>query len=352
MKLWRGEVTFARSFLLGPLRILSSIYRICLRLRERVYETGVLRTEEVSIPVISVGNITVGGTGNTPVVERLSRELKALGFNPGIVTRGYKRKKKGVFSVDTRKDDAEQVGDEAFMMARKTGIPVIVGNNRAEAIDKGIKTFHIDLAVLDDGFQVRNLHKDMEILLLNGTRNSAGNHELFPSGPCREPLNRIQEADIILINKGELDATMNSLVQGKPSFRVTYSPTHLYNVGQNMMTHYNFLRGKRIVAFSGLGDNQSFFSLLRELGGRLVQTINYPDHYWYKESDLARISSYKDVDILVTTEKDAVKLVHLERIPDNLFYLAIEARIEGERNLLELIQRKVSSIRFHACNQA
>jgi tetraacyldisaccharide 4'-kinase len=335
-----------------PLRLLSVIYGLCLSLREGAYLTGVLHTREVSIPVISVGNITLGGTGKTPVVERISRELKKLGFNPGIITRGYRRKKKGVFHVDANCDDANQAGDEAFMLAKKTDIPVIVGNNRALAIDEGMKNFHIDLAVLDDGFQVRNLRKDMEIVLLNGTKNKTPNHRLFPSGPCREPLSRIGEADIILVSKGELDSTMRSLTKGKPTFRVTTRPTHLYDVKRDLITHYNFLKGKRIVAFSGLGDNRSFFNLIKEIGGRIVRAINFPDHYDYKDSDIARIVSFKNADLLVTTEKDAVKISCMEEVPENLFYLAIEARIEGEQDLLELIQRKVSSIHFHASNPA
>lgn len=350
-KLWREETNSAPWIIRGPLRALSSIYGFCLRVRELAYKRGVFSTDEVSIPVISVGNITLGGTGKTPIVERLSLGLKEIGFNPGIITRGYKRKRKGIFSVDVSRDDADEVGDEAFMLARKTRVPVIVGTKRAKAIDEGVRTFNIDLALLDDGFQVRNLRKDMEILLLNGTSNSHPNYRLFPSGPCREPLDRIHEADVILINKGELDRTVKSFAAGIPAFRMKYKPAYLYNVKRDMIAHYNFLKGKRIVAFSGLGDNQSFFSLLREIGGRIIETVEFPDHYRYRDEDIQYLASFKGAELLITTEKDAVKIDRME-IPDNLFYLAIEAKIERERDLLELIQRKVSSIHFQAVNPA
>jgi tetraacyldisaccharide 4'-kinase len=345
VKTWKGEAGRTKWVLHPLLKALSLVYGVALKLRDKLYRAGLVKVKEVPIPVISVGNITLGGTGKTPIVERISRRLKEAGFNPGIVTRGYKRTRKGVFHVDSQCDDAVSVGDEAYMLACKTQIPVLVGADRAAAILKGIEDFQIDVAVLDDGFQLKNLRKDMEIVVLNG-RKSRESKGLFPLGPFREPVARVREADTILISKGDLDRDLAKMVQGIPSFRVRYQPVHLYNVKNRLIGHYNFLKGKRVLAFSGLGDNNSFFSLLRELGARIVHRIEYPDHYAYGERDVERFFSHKDVEMIVTTEKDAVKLAGLD-CPNHLFYLSIEARIEKEKELLDLIQHRVNQYQTH-----
>lgn len=307
-----------------------------------MYKTGMIKVEEAPIPVISIGNISLGGTGKTPVVEKITSELKKTGLNPGIVTRGYKRKRKGTFSIDVNTDSAADVGDEAIMLAKKSQCPVIVGINRARAIDEGIKKFKMDVALLDDGFQLKNIKKDIEILVLNG-KEGRENNALFPLGPCREPFERIKEADIILVNKGDLDNDAKTITKGIPSFKVKYKPAYLCNLRHNLIAHYNFLKGKNVLAFSGLGDNESFFSLLRKLGANVVRKIAYPDHYTYKQKDIDRASSFKSIDVIVTTEKDAVKIVNME-VPENLFYLSIEVDVDREQELLGLIMKKLSVV--------
>ena len=328
-----------RAILFLPLGFLSCIYRICLSVRESLFKAELLRVEKAAIPVVSVGNITLGGTGKTPVVELLSRRLKEEGFSPGIVTRGYRRKRGGVFGVDAKKDDAESVGDEALMLARRTGLPVIVGKKRMQAVELGIKEFGIDLALLDDGYQVRDLKKDLEILILNGKK---GEREggLFPLGPYREPLAMIRKADVILINKGELSNGTKVRAAGIPSFRVVYRPTFLYNVKRDLIGPCAYLKEKKVLAFAGLGDNRSFFELLKELGAEVVQEVEFPDHHAYSARDIERLSLLKDAEIFVTTEKDAIKLDRLE-IPENLYYLAVEAVVEREEELVELIVKRL-----------
>ena len=339
LRVWKGEAEFLRALLFLPLGFLSWIYRICLAVRESLFKAGLLRVEKAPIPVVSVGNITVGGTGKTPVVELLSRRLREKGFSPGIVTRGYKRKRGGVFGVNAKKDDAASVGDEALMLARKTGLPVIVGKKRMQAIEIGIKEFGIDLALLDDGYQVKDLKKDIEILILNGKK---GEHEgdLFPLGPHREPLAMIGKADVILINKGELSNGAKVRAAGIPSFRVRYRPTFLYNVKSDLIGPSAFLKEKKVLAFAGLGDNGSFFELLKELGAEVVNEVEFPDHHAYSRRDMERLTLLKDAEILVTTEKDAIKLDQLE-IPENLYYLAVEAMAEREEELVGLIVKRL-----------
>ncbi len=341
IRVWNGEARLARWLLYIPLAALSYLYQIVLMAREYMYRTGIMETHTAPIPVISVGNITLGGTGKTPVVERLSRRFKEKGFNPGIITRGYKRTKDGTFPVDIKNDTAATVGDEAYMLAKRTHIPVIVGKDRLSAIECGMNDCMIDMAILDDGFQVRNLKKDADILILNG-RESLGRQELFPLGPYREPLQRVRSSDTILINKGEPDSATLYFTQGIRKFRVSYTPTHLYNVKKDLIAHYNFLKGRRTLAFSGLGDNRSFFQLLRTIGADVVHEMSYADHHRYTQFDLNRMEAVDDIECIVTTEKDAVKLSGME-VPDDLFYLSIEVRIDDEDALMDLLLKKIGA---------
>ncbi len=341
VRVWNREAKFARWFLYIPLAFLSYLYQIGLMAREYMYRTGLMTTQTAPIPVISVGNITLGGTGKTPVVERLSRKFKEKGFNPGIITRGYMRKKDGTFPVDIKSDTAETAGDEAYMLAKRTHIPVIVGKDRLRAIECGMVDCRIDMAILDDGFQVRDLKKDVDILILNG-KESPGRRELFPLGPYRESIERVRSSDAILVNKAEPDSVTLYFTRGIPKFQVSYKPAHLYNMKKDLITHYNFLKGRRTLAFSGLGDNQSFFQLLRTIGADVVHEISYPDHHRYTPRDLQKVVAVDDIQCIVTTEKDAVKLLGME-LPENLFYLSIEVRIEDEDTLMELLLKKIGT---------
>jgi tetraacyldisaccharide 4'-kinase len=339
IRVWNGEAIYMRWALYVPLAFFSYLYQIGLYVREYMYKSGHVKVEKAAIPVVSVGNITLGGTGKTPVVEKLSQRLKEEGLNPGIITRGYKRKKKGVFAVDIKNHTAKDVGDEAFMLAKKTHIPVIVGKDRLAAIDSGICSSGIDIAILDDGFQVKNLKKDVELLVLNGNE-PLKNHELFPLGPYREPLIRVRDAHVVLINKGNLDESALYFTRAIPKFNIRYKPLHLYNIKRNLIAHYNFSKGKRVVAFSGLGDNRSFFNLLRAIGADVVHEVHFPDHHRYTQRDLEECASFKNTECIITTEKDAVKIANMD-VPENLFYLSIEAVIEDENKLIELLLKKI-----------
>jgi tetraacyldisaccharide 4'-kinase len=338
LRVWRGEGGYAKWLLYPLLYPLSLVYGLCLNLREYMYGNGRMKMKEVPIPVISVGNITLGGTGKTPVVERLSMKLKDFGFNPGIATRGYKRKRKGTFVVDIEKDTAQDVGDEAFMLAKRTKLPVLVGADRAEAIEQGMKSFRIDVVLLDDGFQTKSIRKDMEIVVLSGSDGKTD--DLFPLGPYREPPAGIKRADVILANKGMLSSETILHAEEIPVYEIRYKPAYLYNIKKDLIAHYNYIKDRRVLAFSGLGDNESFFNLLREIGADVIDEIPHPDHYAYKKKDITTLSSRTDAEVIVTTEKDAVKIVSMDP-PDNLFYLAIEVVIDREEELLKRIVERL-----------
>jgi tetraacyldisaccharide 4'-kinase len=339
VRLWKGEAPLLRSLLFLPLSLLAGIYRLALAARGLAYAAGLKRVVQPRIPVVSVGNLSLGGTGKTTVVERLSTELKRRGFTPGIVMRGYKKKRPGTFAVDPLRDTAVSAGDEAFMLATRTMLPVVVGKTRHEGIDTGMREFAIDVAIFDDGFQVRSVKKDVEILVVNGQEPGSAMH-LFPLGFLREPLEMLRKADILLVNKGELSTDIRELAAGIPAFHVRYRPLHLFNVKRRATVDYRYVAGKKTVAFSGLGDNMSFFRLLEQIGAELVATVEFPDHHRYRVDDLRRIESLGDADIMVTTEKDAVKIGRAEAA-ENLFYLAVEAQIDDEERLVDLVVEKM-----------
>jgi tetraacyldisaccharide 4'-kinase len=338
-RIWKGEAPFARGVLYLPLLALACLYRIVLGLREFCYATGLFRVDRAPVPVISVGNLSLGGTGKTPVVERLAGMLKERGFRPGIVTLGYKKARRGVFAVDRNGDTAVSAGDEPLMLARRTGLPVLVGKKRIEGIRRGVRDFGINLAVLDDGAQVRSVRKDVEIIVLDGSAPGAALH-LFPLGFLREPLEMAKKADIILVSKGEPDSRMGGWAAGVPVFRVRYRPLHLCRLSDRATVDYRSMRGKRVLAFSGLGDNRSFFRLLREIGADVVETLEFPDHYRYGAADLARIESFHNVEMAVTTEKDAVRIEAMET-GGTIFYLCIEAEFDAPEALIGRICEKV-----------
>jgi len=344
IKVWRGESKPLKWFLYPLLFPLSCAYDICLYMRNIMYRSGFMKIHKVSVPVISIGNITLGGTGKTPVVGRLSEMLIQAGFSPAIVTRGYKRKRKGTFLVDRDNDNAVDVGDEAFMLSKRTRLPVFVGTDRAQAIIKGMDAFPIDVALLDDGFQLRNLHKDIEILLIDCSEKN-NNLNLFPLGPCRERVERIQNADIIMTRNGSISGLLSRYTEGIPVFSFRYKPMYLCNLKHDLTGHYNFLKGKNVLAFSGLGNNKSFFDLLKGLGANVIHEISYPDHYFYKNSDIKMLSGYHDADVIVTTEKDATK-INRNEAPENLYYLTVDVEIDNEEEMMKTIINKLSVVKY------
>jgi tetraacyldisaccharide 4'-kinase len=338
LKIWKGEAPIAGILLFPLLGTVSLLYRTGLAAREWFYRIGFKAVARPRIPVISVGNLSLGGTGKTTVVERLSGRLKELGYRPGIVMRGYRKKRAGTFAVDMRNDTASSAGDEAVMLARRTALPVIVGKDRAWDIEYGIRNSGIDIAIFDDGYQVRNVRKDVELLVVNGREPAAG-MRVFPLGFLREPLESARKADIILVNKGELADSIASLTHGIPVFRVRYRPLHLFNIRKKAAVDYRYARGRKVVAFAGLGDNASFFDLLKGIGADVIEAVDFPDHYEYGTEDIRRLHGHEGAEMIITTEKDAVKMDKLE-VTGQFFYLSIEALIEDEDTLIDLIVRK------------
>lgn len=313
--------------------------------------------------VISIGNLTVGGTGKTPATIAIAEEAKKLGFVPIILTRGYKGKTRGPCFVSKGEGpilSEEDTGDEPLLMAEKLkGVPIVKGEDRYESgvfalQNLGDRFTHSPiLFILDDGFQHWKLFRDKDILLIDGV-NPFGNKRLLPVGPLREPLNAISRADIIVITKmdnlrregKEGDIGNQSMTHGKSEFRRLVEETRKYNkkasiffAGHRPLQFLSargeifpleWAEGKRFFVFSGIGNPESFKKTLLSAGINLKGYKSYRDHYRYTPKDIEKIvehSKKSDADWIITTEKDIMRLKELE-VPAKLVALAIEFSID------------------------
>lgn len=332
------DLSFFYEVFLFPLYLLSLLYGIAVKIRLALYSSGVLKAKEFDCKVISVGNITVGGTGKTPTVELIARNLRDRGYKVAIISRGYKRKGEGIGMVSDGKDillGPEEAGDEPYMLARRLkGIPVLVGTDRYKVGKYAIDNLSLDVLVLDDGFQHIKLKRDLDILLIDGERG-LGNGHLIPRGPLREPPSGVRRAGVVLINKASQDTPQ--LVEGfnlAPVFKTRYLPERLVSLWSNEEVGIERLDGARVMALSGIASPSSFLNLLSSLGGIVVCEESLPDHYPYALDDLISFmekAGSSNAEFIVTTEKDAVKLEKVEPIFDRpIYYLDIELDMGGD----------------------
>jgi len=311
--------------LLAPLTLLSFLYGLAVTARVFFYRKGIYRSHSLPCRVISVGNLTLGGTGKTPFVILLAELIRRRGCRTAILSRGYKGKYEGPCAVVSDGDrilmDPLQAGDEPCLLARKLkGVPVIVGRERWAAGRLAIDRFGTEVLILDDGFQHLALNRDLNFLLLDSL-SPFGNGRLFPRGELREPLSQVRRADALILTKGRLDDKINNsgkrfmnLSEGRPVFRVRYEPEEIKVWGQEKVLPCVNLKKKRILAFSGLARPESFEKTLRELDADIVQLETFPDHYAYKGKDLERLTEKAlraGAEAMVTTEKDMVRLQDL-----------------------------------------
>ncbi len=275
-----------------PLIPLSILYRWGVKFRKMLYSTGVFPQEKFPIPIIIVGNITVGGTGKTPLVIYVAELLKSHGFKPGIVSRGYKGEHREP-TIVTSKSDPKQVGDEAVVVVKRTHCAMVVGKNRSLAIKKLLKEYAVDVVISDDGLQHYAISRQIEIAVVDGNRRF-GNEYCLPVGPLREPKNRLDQVNLIVINNGKTKANEHAM---------RYDPGLLYHaLNPTQEQTLDTWKGKKVHAVTGLGNPKQFFDLLKNYGLEVIPHA-YPDHYFFKSQDVV----FADHLPIIMTEKDAVK---------------------------------------------
>ena len=328
-----------KSFFWGAIASLFSIlYGIALYLRRLIFKIHVIKRKTVSCPVISIGNITLGGTGKTPAVIHLADLLLRNGIHPAIISRGYGRKNENdVIVVSDGRSvlvDAQTGGDEPVLIASKhRGIPVVVGRKRHRAALLALQRFNPDVVVLDDGFQHIQFKRDLDIVLLDAG-NPFGNGKLFPGGILREPLCALKRAHAVLITKMDDEKAVEALkmtVQRYTNARIFTSrqaPFDVMDYQTNETRPLSTLRGTKVIAFSGIAQPAQFTAMLTSLGADVVTAHDFPDHFTYRKSDLASIvqkAADEKISMIITTEKDAVRLKDLR--VDGVWALRIELQV-------------------------
>jgi len=303
-------------YLLLPL---APIYRGAVAARCAAYRRGWMQSARLDVPVISVGNLTFGGTGKTPAVIALARDLVRMGRWPAVLTRGYKRLEEGqvvVVGPDPRQTAAE-VGDEPLEMARRLpGVPVVVDADRARGGAEA-ERLGADVVLLDDGFQHLQLARDLDLVVVDAGEPWGGGR-LPPLGRLREPLTALERADAVLITKvpvewrpvvAEIESVVDRVAPRLQIFVSRLRPNRVHVPGEGWREP-NILSGRRVVAFAALGRPDGFATTLTEAGAEIAATKWYPDHHAYTDRELSEISDQAAAAsaVPVTTAKDAVKL--------------------------------------------
>ncbi|NNM83510.1 MAG: tetraacyldisaccharide 4'-kinase [Burkholderiales bacterium] len=306
----------------SPLRFLllpfSLIFSVLALARRKLYQTGLLSSESVGVPVVIVGNITAGGTGKTPLVAALAAELEKRGMHPGIVSRGYGGSNRKPSPVSASSDPSVS-GDEPVLLASK-GFPVWIGRARADAARQLLASCpDCDILISDDGLQHLALERDFEIAVVDGEKGF-GNGLPLPAGPMREGISRLDSVDAIVVNSpGKAHLALPKAV---PRFDMELHGNAFFNVDEPRVSATNF-DGKRIHAIAGIGNPKRFFDHLQSLGIDFV-SHPFPDHHPYVAQDL----SFENCDIILMTEKDAIKCRGLA--PGKCWFLPVKAEIDPQ----------------------
>ncbi len=276
----------------GLLLPLSWLFGLVVWIRRALYRFGLKKTHHFSIPVIVVGNITVGGTGKTPFVIWLANFLKTQGFRPGIVSRGYGGKFNTVAQCVAADSDPKQVGDEVVLLAKRTDCPVVVCAKRVSAVQKLMADSDCNVVISDDGLQHYSLGRNIEIAIVDGDRRF-GNGCLLPAGPLREPITRLQEVDWVVAQQQAQRGEYAMVLQGETLVK-------LHDQAHTKLLHD--FAGATVHAVAAVGNPARFFAMLRCAGMNVIEHV-FPDHYAYQASDFY----FGDTLPIVMTEKDAVK---------------------------------------------
>ena len=323
MKFWYQQDTWPAA-ILNPL---SWVYRFFIAARRLLYRYNIFKVHKLSVKIIVVGNIAVGGTGKTPVVAALANYFKTQGFRVGLVSRGYGGQAKQWPQVVTKKSDTKLVGDEPVMLVQQTDLPMVVGPDRVKAAEKLIADYDVNLVISDDGLQHYALGRDVEVIVMDGVRRY-GNGSVFPAGPLREPKSRGSDCDFVLI-KQHGDAV---LAADEVGFKLT--PSQPYQISSGRSGDLKLPAGQKIHALAAIGFPEQFFKVLREQGFEVLPHV-FPDHYYFKAEDIY----FDDGLPVVMTEKGAVKCQ--EFADEHHWALPVEAKLSSE--FLAKLKARISS---------
>jgi len=314
------------------LSVLSVLYRFGHGLRRLLYKVGFFPTVKLPVPVISVGNITTGGTGKSPFVELLGHWLEEHGLRTAILSRGYGR-------------IAGSTIDDEPLSAPSPQLIRLAGSNRVRLARQALESFKPDVILLDDGFQHYRIHRDLDIVLVDAV-NPFSNGRVLPRGLLRERAKALQRADLILVTRSDqidptrletIRAMLSRVSGGKPLVEGAHKPIELEAPVESRRVPLDWLRTRELVAFSGIGNPDAFKLTLESLGANVVSHVIYPDHHTYTPSEIRGLNLHAKefmAEGLVTTAKDAVKLPY-DAFEVPLYVLKVEMRLGRGRERLE-----------------
>ncbi len=338
------------------LRPISHVYGAAVSLRTAFFTYGLAGTHRLPVPVVSVGNISVGGSGKTPCVEMLAGRLRERGQQVVIISRGYR----SGLTKPTVVSDGKSVrykppvaADEAYLLARHLpGVAVLTGADRYRVGEVAIEQVACGVIILDDGFQHRRLHRDLDIVLVDAV-NPLGYGRLLPSGLLREPPEALERADIVVVTNADAGRDVDSAIRAirqyapaAPIARAVHRPVNLIDVRSQDRVGLERLTGQRLLAVSGIANPSRFEAMLGQLGARVAAHRIFPDHHRYTPADLELIGrAAKDggASMVVTTEKDMVKLAHLDiaQVDTPLYALSISFELLEGADLLEAMLNRL-----------
>lgn len=349
----RGVLSWLIRMVLWPF---SVVYRIGLWVYLSVYGMGLRKRYKLGVPVISVGNLTFGGTGKTPAVQTLCRTLVEQGKRVVVLSRGHGGSAKGaVIASDGEKilSDSAEAGDEPILLARTLpGVPIVVGKDRRVSGKLAIERFSPDVIVLDDGLQYWQLHRDLDIVVLDA-RKPFGSGFVMPMGDLREPLSGLRRAGVVLLSNARsisdveyksLTKRISRLAPEAKIFRCAHEAVSFRNIKTGEEADLTWVGRRGILAFCGIGKPLSFLDMLEGLGASVTRSVVFPDHHRLSYRDISSIideAAAGGAEAIVTTEKDIARLGECAPIP-NLYALIIRLEIEDSGSFTQYITNRIN----------
>jgi tetraacyldisaccharide 4'-kinase len=348
----------------------SKLFQVAIEARRFLYNVRILRDSTLGVQVIAIGNLTVGGTGKTPVVEKFARELRDQGRNVAILSRGYRSKPRPVhewllnkmlFRDDTTPPrvvsdgkslllDSEMAGDEPYMLASNLkDVVVLVDKDRVKSGRYAIEKFGCDTLLLDDGFQYWKLRGRRQDIVLIDRQQPFGNERLLPRGTLREPPSHLARASTIFITKsdgntGELRRRIQQFNPGAGIIECIHSPLYLEDVFTGKRLGLEIIKGHRVASFSGIAQPESFEQSLVQLGAELVYSKRFADHHRFTQQEVINAinrSKKRQAETIITTQKDAVRFPKIDRRDLPIYFMRVEIKIVSGANDFQDCVRKI-----------
>lgn len=348
----------------------SKLFQIGVKIRRWLYNVRLLRDKTLGVQVIAIGNLTVGGTGKTPVVEKFARELRDAGRNVAILSRGYRSKpppfhkwllNKILFREDQTPPrvvsdgkslllDSEMAGDEPYMLASNLkDVIVLVDKDRVKSGRYAIEKFGCDTLLLDDGFQYWDLRGRRHDVVLIDRQQPFGNEHLLPRGTLREPPSHLARANTVFITKsdgqtGELRRRISKLNPSAAVIECIHHPLYLEDVFTGERCDLDFLRGKKVASLSGIAQPESFEQSLVKLGGELVYSKRFADHHRFTQQEVLNAinrGKKRQAEVIITTQKDAVRFPKIDRRDLPIFFMRVEIQIIAGANDFQDCVKKI-----------